>query len=262
MARVPDAGVAGRRLTGAAGRVVPVAVAVAILLVAWQLVAGHDRYVLPHPLAVADQLTGSPGFYLRGAATTLREALGGLGIGFVAAWVLALAMTEVRILARALLPLAVLANVTPVVAVAPALVVAFGFGVTPKLVVTALICFFPVLVNAIAGLRSADPLLLDVLEVLHASRREILWRVRLPASLPQLFVALRIVLPLSVIGAVVSEFVTQGSTSGLGTVIFQASQNAELDRVYAAVVCLGVVGVALTGIVAVVQRRVLLWQSR
>ncbi len=239
----------------------PALVAAGILIAAWQLVADHDRYVLPTPHAVGSQLWHHPGVYVGDGLTTIGEALGGLAIGFAAACVLAVAMSQVRVVARAVLPLAVLANVTPVVAVAPALVVAFGFGAAPKLVVTALICFFPVLVNAIAGLDSADPAILDVLEVLHASRLEVLLRVRLPASLPQLFVALRIVLPLSVIGAVVSEFVTQGSTSGLGTVIAQAAANSALDQVYAAVVCLGAIGVVLTGVVVAVERRVIAWRG-
>jgi NitT/TauT family transport system permease protein len=243
-----------------AGRVGPPVVVLAALGVGWHLEADHDRFVLPHPSAVAAQLIDDPGTYLRGAATTLEEALIGLVIGFGAALALAIAMSQLALIRRALLPLAVLANVTPVVAIAPALVVAFGFGATPKIVVTAIICFFPVLVNASAGLRSADPALLEVVETLHASRSEILVRVQLPSSLPFLFTAARICLPLSVIGAVVAELVSQGSTSGLGTVISLAASNSQLDRVYAAVVCLGLIGVALTGLVALAERRVLSWQ--
>jgi NitT/TauT family transport system permease protein len=121
------------------------------------------------------------------------------------------------------------------------------------------ICFFPALINAVAGLRDADPALLEVLDVLHASTLEILWRVRLPSSLPNLFVAARICLPLSVIAAVVAELVSPGSSSGLGTVISQAASDAQLNRVYAAVVCLGLIGVALTGLVAIAERRALSW---
>jgi NitT/TauT family transport system permease protein len=240
-------------------------VAAVIVIAVWQLVAVHNRYILPRPWAVALQLVHHPGSYLHGARVTLTEALAGLAIGFGAGVLLGIVMSEIRIVERALLPLAIVANVTPVVALAPGLVVAFGFGITPKLIVTAVICFFPALMNTIAGLRSTDPELLDVLQTLHASRLEVLIRVRLPCSLPYLFSAARICLPLSVVGAVVAELVTQGSTSGLGTVISQAAANAQLDRVYASIVCLALLGVGLTAFIVLAERRLLAWhpsQSR
>ncbi len=239
------------------GWIVPPLGAVVVLIVSWQLVADHNPYVLPRPSAVLAQLADSPGSYLRDAGATLEEALAGLAIGFTAAVIIAVIMSQVSAIRRAILPLALLANVTPVVAIAPALVVAFGFGVTPKIVVTATICFFPTLVNAAAGLRSADPALVEVLDVLHASRLEKLRRVGLPSSLPQLFVAARICLPLSVIGAVVAELVSPGSSTGLGTVISQAASDSQLDRVYASVVCLGLIGLILTGLIVLAERRAL-----
>ncbi|HLH99662.1 MAG TPA: ABC transporter permease [Acidimicrobiales bacterium] len=241
--------------------VLPPLVGAAVLVVVWQIVAASDSYVLPRPGTVASQLGSHAGTYLSAAGTTLEEAMGGLAAGGAAALGLALLMAQWRVVRRAVLPLALLANVTPIVALAPALIVAFGFGLAPKMVVTALMCFFPALINAVAGLGSADPALLEVLAVLHASPREVLWRVRVPSSLPYLFVAARICFPLSVIGAVVAELVSPGSSSGLGTLIEQAATDAQLDRVYAAVVCLGVIGVALTGLVALAERRVLSWRQ-
>jgi NitT/TauT family transport system permease protein len=138
--------------------------------------------------------------------------------------------------------------------------VAFGFGPTPKIIVTAVIVFFPALINSLAGLRSADPEVLDVLRSLDAARWEVLWHVRLPSALPFLFAAARVCLPLSVIGAVVAEFVTPGSAAGLGTLIYVDSNNSDLSRVYAAIICLAIMGVALTLIVILVERRVLSWQ--
>lgn len=241
--------------------VLPPLVGAAVLVVVWQIVAASDSYVLPRPGSVASQLGSHAGTYLSAAGTTLEEAMGGLAAGGAAALGLALLMAQWRVVRRAVLPLALLANVTPIVALAPALIVAFGFGLAPKMAVTALMCFFPALINAVAGLGSADPALLEVLAVLHASPREVLWRVRVPSSLPYLFVAARICFPLSVIGAVVAELVSPGSSSGLGTLIEQAATDAQLDRVYAAVVCLGVIGVALTGLVALAEQRVLSWQQ-
>jgi NitT/TauT family transport system permease protein len=242
-----------------AGSVVPAVVAVVVVVVAWQLLAVHDRYLLPRPAATWSQLLHHGGTYLSSARTTLAEALIGLVIGFVAAVLLAVAMEQARPLARAVMPLAVLLNVTPVVAVTPALVVAFGFGRTPKVIVTAIIVFFPALINALTGLRAADGEVLEVLRTLHASRLETLWRVQLPSALPNLFAAARVCFPLSLVGAVVAEFVSSGSSRGLGTLITLASSDYQLDRVYAAVICLAGMGLLLTALVALVERWLLGW---
>jgi NitT/TauT family transport system permease protein len=241
-------------------RWLPALVAFAALVVIWKLLANHDHYLLPQPGATVSQLWDEPTLYLHNAWTTLVEALIGLGFGFGAAFLLSVLMSQITIVERALLPIAVALNVTPVVAVAPALVVAFGFGPTPKIIVTAVIVFFPALINSLAGLRSADPEVLDVLRSLDAARWEVLWHVRLPSALPFLFAAARVCLPLSVIGAVVAEFVTPGSAAGLGTLIYVDSNNSDLSRVYAAIICLAIMGVALTLIVILVERRVLSWQ--
>jgi NitT/TauT family transport system permease protein len=225
----------------------------------WKLLADHDRFLLPQPGATGSELWNHPGLYLRNAATTLVEALIGLAIGFGGAFVIAVVMSQISIVERALLPLAVALNVTPVVAVAPALVVAFGFGRTPKVIVTAVIVFFPALINSLVGLRSADPEVLDVLRSLDAARWEVLWWVRLPSALPYLFAAARVCLPLAVVGAVVAEFVAPGSSAGLGTLITQASANSQLSRVYAAIICLAMLGVALTLLITAIERRVLAW---
>lgn len=239
----------------------PTVVAVAAVVLLWQWVAAGHPYVLPKPRAVGRQLADDPALYLRNARTTLAEAMSGLAVGFGAGCALAVAMSQSTLVRRALMPLAVVLQVTPIVTIAPALVVAFGFGMTPKVVVTALITFFPALINAHLGLRSVDPGALEVFRTLDASRWQILLRLRLPSSLPHLFAALRLCVPLSVVGAVVAEFAAAGSTAGLGTMITVASANSQLDRAYAAIFCLAVMGVLLTLIVAVAQRRALSWHE-
>lgn len=240
----------------------PAVVALVLLALVWQLVAAHlvaqgQTYLLPLPGDVVAELAGSGGTYLADAWTTLSTALLGVLLGGVLAAVLAVVLSEVPLLARAVLPLAVVLNTTPVVAFAPALVVAFGFGRTPKVLVTAVVVFFPVLVTLLQGLRAAPPDALMVLRSLRASRTEVLLRLRLPSALPALFTALRVVLPLSVVGAVVAEFVAAGSSSGLGTLITTSAASYRLAPVYAAIIVLAVMGVALLGAVVVVERRVL-----
>jgi NitT/TauT family transport system permease protein len=151
--------------------------------------------------------------------------------------------------------------VTPLVAIAPALVVAFGFGPMPKLIITGLICFFPILINTATGLRSVPQQVLQVYRTMDASRVELLWHVRVPNALPYLFAALRIVFPLSIIGAVVAEMSASGATGGLGTAISVASSMNQLPVVYASILVLAVMGVLLLLAVTLVERRVLHWHD-
>jgi len=239
----------------------PPVVAFALLAVGWQLYAMHNPFVIPTIPKIFHELTSHSGLYFRNAMTTLKEALVGAALGMGIAFLLAVVMSYVRIVERAVLPLAVILNVTPIIAIAPALVVAFGFGPTPKYIITAVLVFFPFLINSLTGLRSADPLALDVLKTLNASRTEILWRLRLPSSLPFLCAGARICVPLSLIGAVVAEFVAAGQTNGLGTVIVAAASLSDLPTIYASVVILAIMGIALFVIVVLVQRRLLAWHS-
>ncbi|MCU1480384.1 MAG: transporter permease [Subtercola sp.] len=239
----------------------PTVVAVVVAGVVWEWVAINNPYLLPRLGQVGLQLVTETPFYLENAAATLSEALIGLAIGLVSAFIVAVLVTESGLLRRAIMPLAIILNVTPVVAIAPALVVAFGFGPAPKLIVTALITFFPILMNLITGLNSASVPVLQVFETLHASRLEILGRLRLPGSLPYLFAALRVVFPLSLVGAVVAEFSAPGAGKGLGTVISVASANSRLAVVYAAIACLAAMGSLLLLVVIVVERRVLRWHE-
>ena len=227
----------------------------------WQLLAVHSRFLLPTLSSVASQLVNDPTTYLSNAGDTLSEAIPGLAISYSVALLLALAMTQSRLVTRAVLPIAVVLNVTPLIAIAPALVVAFSFNKTPMIVLVALITFFPALINSLAGLRSADPQAMEVLETLHASRWETLWRLQLPSSLPYLFAAARVVVPLSIVGAAVAEMVSPGVSNGLGLLINTASQNSQLDIAWAGIVTLVVIGLAMMAIVVIAEARVLHWRG-
>ncbi|PPF78253.1 ABC transporter permease [Subtercola sp. Z020] len=238
--------------------------AVGALIVAgvlWEIVAINNTYLLPRLGMIGQAIVTQPSFYLENAGVTLSEALVGLVIGFVAAVLVAVLVTESGILRRAIMPLAVVLNVTPVVAIAPALVVAFGFGPAPKLIVTALITFFPILMNVITGLNSVSPPILQVFATLRASRFEVLTRLRLPSSLTFVFAALKVVFPLSIVGAVVAEFSAPGAAKGLGTVISVASSNSRLAVVYAAILCLAIMGSVLLFLVTLLEKRVLRWHE-
>jgi NitT/TauT family transport system permease protein len=240
---------------------VPPLVGFGVIVLGWQLYAIHNPYIVPTIPQIVDQLRTQPGLYWHGMLVTLQEAVIGASCGMAAAFLLAVLMSHVRILERALMPLAVVLNVTPIVAIAPGLVIAFGFGFTPKHIIAGVIVFFPFLINSLVGLRSPNPEVLDVFTTLHASWWEVLWRLELPSSLPYLFAAARICLPLSLIGAVVAEFSAAGQTTGLGSLIETSANQADLKAVYASVVVLALLGISLTFVIIMLQRRLLNWHE-
>ena len=231
-----------------------------LLLVAWQVwVEARDikAYLLPPPSDVARALVDEPGRYAEALGVSLATALGGLVLASTIAFGLAVLMAHSRALERAIYPPALLVKVTPIVAVYPLLIIWFGFGTWPRIVVAALITFFPMLVNAIVGLRAVDPSALDILRVLDASRAQVFWKLRLPSSLPYVFAALRISVPLSLIGAVVAEFLS--GAGGMGQLILIANGEFETDVLFGAVFVLAAAGIGMTAIVSYVEARVLGW---
>ncbi len=252
----------GARLRGAAAQWGAPLALLAILLAAWEAFVRlrHVKaYLLPPPTAVARALASDPGRFADAARLSLEAALGGLLIASAVAFALAVVMAHSRVLERALYPPALAIKVTPIVAVYPLLAIWFGFGIGPKMLVAALITFFPMLVNSVVGLRSVDPSALDFMRALDASRWQVFWRLRLPSSLPYVFAALRISVPLSLIGAVVAEFLS--GTSGMGQLILIANGDFDTATLFGAVVVLAVLGVALTAVVSYVERRVLFWHE-
>lgn len=233
-------------------------IAVAVL---WQLVAYSNPYVIPTLDAIGNSLMSSPQMYWANLLVTAQEIAIGASMGIFAGFILAVIMCEFPLIERAVMPLMVVIMVTPVVAIAPALVVAFGFGMLPKYIVTGLVVFFPMLVNSLAGLKEADPRALDVLRTLHASRWEIFRDLRFPGSMPFFFAGLRIALPLSVVGAAVAEFVAAGQQAGLGSLLTIAAAQANLPVIWASIALLCLLGIVLIAALAMIRKRVLWWSD-
>lgn len=227
----------------------------------WQFVAITNPYVIPTIDAIVTSLVQDAGMYWSNFLVTLLEVVVGAASGILAGFLLAVIMAEFRIIERAVMPLVVIVMVTPIVAIAPALVVAFGFGMIPKFIVTALVVFFPMLVNALAGLRDVDQRALDVMTTLHASRWEIFRELRLPGCMPYVFAGLRIALPLAVVGAAVAEFVAAGQQAGLGSLVTTSAAQANLPVTWGAIALLCVLGVLLIVLLALTRKRVLWWSD-
>ena len=162
---------------------------------------------------------------------TAIEAAGGFLLGNFAAILLATAFVHSKAIQDTFFPIAVMFNTIPVVAKAPILVLLMGNGMEPKIMIAALICFFPTLVNMVRGLEAVNPQSMELMRVLSASKREVFFKLRLYNSLPYLFSALKIAASTSVIGAVVGEWI--GSTLGIGALIIQATYNFDSALLYA-----------------------------
>jgi NitT/TauT family transport system permease protein len=215
-------------------------------------------YIVPAPGAVANRLIADPLFFGREGLVTLGEALGGLAIGGLLALAAGLLMARWRWIERALLPVAVVAKVTPVVVIAPLFVLWFGFGAWPRLLIAALLAFFPILVGAVSGLRSVPPAARDVFLTLDAGLLDEALLLRLPSALPHLFAALKVAATLSLLGAVVAEWV--GGDRGLGRAVLLANSNLDTTTALAGVAVIAALGMGLIGLLTLLERRYLFWK--
>ena len=241
--------------------VLPLA-ALAAVGVAWEVlvrVSGVADYLVPTPSAVGSRLFGDLGYFLFHGLITLVEALGGFAMGTLVAVIAAGIMAHSKLFERTVYPIALLIKVTPIVAIAPLFVIWFGFGSFPKMMIAALITFFPVMVNTFVGLKSINPSTLDFFRLLDAGEAQVLMKLRVPSALPYLFAAFRIAVPLSVIGAVVGEWFS--GDRGLGSVIIVAHHNIDMPTLFSAIAVLACIGLGLTGITALIERRVLFWHD-
>ncbi|MDX8464790.1 ABC transporter permease [Mesorhizobium sp. VK23B] len=231
---------------------------VASILLAWQYLLpllGVPAYIVPTPTAIFGVFQKNFALLIDNLRPTLIEALAGFAIGNLAAVLLAVLFVHSRILQAAYFPIVLFFNTIPILALSPIIILIFGLGMTPKIVVAAVICFFPTLVNMIRGLDSASDSEHELFRVLSATRSEIFRSLRLPRALPMLFSSLRIASATAVIGAIVGEWI--GSDKGLGALIIQATFNYQSDRLYAAIVLSSSLSIALFCIVVLIERRVI-----
>ena len=221
------------------------------LLVLWEgiVTARHiPPYVLPAPSAIARAFADNFPSLMMSLWSTLAVTLEGFVAALIAGLALAIAFSQSRLIERALYPYAVVLQVTPVVAIAPLILIWVGFEhINAALaLIAALVAFFPILSNTTLGLKSADFNLVDLMRLYGATRWQILWRLRLPASLPYLLSAMKIAGGLALIGAVVAEFVAgSGTATGLAWRIVEAGNRLEIATMFAALALLALLGIAV-----------------
>jgi NitT/TauT family transport system permease protein len=233
-----------------------------LILVVWEAIVvifDVSPILVPAPSAVAASLwTGfADGSLVTHTWITLQEILLGFALAVVSALAVAFLVTQSRLIDKAVFPLVVATQTIPKVAIAPVLLIWFGTGVTSKVVTTALLAFFPLLVNAIHGLRSTDPEQIAIFRAFGATRGQVFRRLQFPSALPSIVAGLDVAAVFAVTGAVVAEFV--GSTEGLGYVIQATNFTLDVSRTFAVLVVLSVVGLALHFFVVGIGRRVVFW---
>jgi len=222
---------------------------------AWKI----PEYLVPAPSTVAGALARGvrSGLYVANFSVTLSEALVGFLIAAVAGIVMGAVIAQFRVVEQTFYPYLVALQTLPKIAIAPLIIVWFGFGISSKIIVAATVAFFPVLVNVIVGLKAIDPAKLDLMRSLRASRWQTFRLVTFPNALPFVFAGLDIAVVFSVLGAIVGEFV--GAQKGLGNLILQFNFSLDIAGVFAVLILLSVMGVALHLAMQAVQKRLIFW---
>ena len=214
-------------------------------------------YMLPGPADVLRTFVHDFPNLMSNTAVSVLEALCGMAIGTVLAFLIATAMERFRILEQALLPLLVVTQTIPTIAIAPLLVLWMGFGMAPKITLVVITTFFPIAVELLEGYKSVDPDAILLLRSMRASRLQIFWHVKLPASLPFFFSGLRISASYAVVGAVISEWL--GGFEGLGVYMTRVRKAYAFDKMFAAIFMIVIISLLLMRMVDLIRRLSMPW---
>ena len=237
------------------------------LLGAWQLAAstgvladvfGLEDFLVPSPAEIGEAIWENRSQLAENTWVTLQEIVLGMACALVAGVAFAVAMHLSGFVLRSTYPLVIASQTIPIIAIAPILVIWFGFGIVPKILVVALVCFFPITVATLNGLSSVDPEAKKMMRSLDASRWQIFRRLSVPTALPYLFTGIKISIVFAPIGAVFGEWV--GASSGLGRQILQNNASLQTADMFAAVAVLSVMALTLFGLTALAERRVVRWR--
>jgi NitT/TauT family transport system permease protein len=238
-------------------------VVVAAMFVVWEIgvrAAGLPPFVLPAPTAVFAAFAEFSGPIMGHAMHTLGTTLAGFALSVVGGVALGVAVGSSAVAYRALFPVLIGFNSIPKVAIVPVLIIWFGIGAVPAIITACLISFFPITVNVATGIATVEPELRDVLRSLGATKLDILRKVGLPRAAPYFFASLKVAITLAFVGSIISE--TVGSNEGVGYLMIQASSRFQIPLVFAALLVVAAMGVAMYLVFAVIERRMTFWATR
>lgn len=223
----------------------------------WVQVWDVPKWQLPAPSEIGRELASSRGLLLDHTLITLEEIVLGFLAALAAGLMLAASIAYSRILERSVYPIVIASQTIPVIAIAPLLLIWVGYGITPKVIVVALICFYPIAVNTVDGLKAVDPDMVNMIKTLGASRWQVFSKLQMPMAMPYMFSGIKIGISVSVIAAVIGEWV--GASAGLGYLITYSQPLFLTSRVFAAIVVLSVMGISLFLLASIVERMMLPW---
>lgn len=217
------------------------------------------QYLYPPPSVIFIDIIKNIGNLLFHTGITFMEALLGFLLANTLGILTAIIFTHSKIIEKSLYPFAIALKTTPIVAMAPILILWFGNGYLSKIAAAALISFFPSIVNTIKGLRNIDPESLDLFKSMSANKWQIFFKLRVPTALPYIFSAMKISSSLTIVGAIVGEFV--GADKGIGYVILVSSYHLETDKMFGAVVCAALAGIIFFRIISLLEKKFIFWTT-
>ncbi len=216
-------------------------------------------YLLPQPTKILNEIIANFGTFLMHTGITMGEAIIGYLIANILGFLVAVIFAHHRTIEKGFYPYAIALKTTPIIAMAPLLILWFGTGITSKIVTASLVCFFPILVNTVKGLRAVDDDLLDLFKSYSATRLQTFTKLRLPIALPYIFSALKISTSLAVVGAIVGEFM--GANKGIGYIILVSTYHLETVTMFAAIIMGSVGGILFFGIISFIEKKIIFWQE-
>lgn len=234
----------------------PPLIVLALLLGGWEAavrILHVPSWLLPAPSRVAARFFNTRALWYH-TGVTLGEAMAGFALSAVCGVALSAALVHSRFLERGLLPYVIVSNAIPIIAIIPLLTIWVGFGMTSKVLIAAIITFFPIVTNTTRGLKSADPRVLEFMRSINARRRHVLCKVQLPAALPFMFAGFKIAASLSLVGAVVAEF--YGADRGLGQLVITSANEMRTDLLFVCITVLAVLGIGLFSVFSWLERLV------
>lgn len=237
--------------------------AVSIVLILWQLASGLGlipKYMLPSPIDVGKAFVLDFPLLMSNAGVTLMEAFIGLAMGILIGFVMAVMMDRYDRIYQALYPLIVLTQTVPTVAIAPLLVLWFGYEMLPKVILIVIVTFFPITVSLLDGFRSTDKDTVKLMRSMGASKTQIFWHVKFPGALGQFFASLRISASYAVVGAVISEWL--GGFNGLGVYMTRVKKAFSFDKMFAVIFLISGISLLLMWAVNILQRKCMPWEEK
>lgn len=237
--------------------------AILVILGAWQTASGTgliSKFMLPSPIDVVKSFIDDFPLLMSNAKVTLIEAFVGLAMGVLIGFLMAVVMDRFEKVYQAFYPLIVLTQTVPTVAIAPLLVLWFGYEMTPKVILIVIVTFFPITVSLLDGFRAADRDTISLMRSMGASKMQIFWFVKFPGSLSQFFASLRISASYAVVGAVISEWL--GGFNGLGVYMIRVKKAFSFDKMFAVIFLISAISLLLMKAVNLLQKKCMPWEER